>query len=200
LSPALVLSQLFGHERGAFTGADRPYVGCFERAHTGTLFLDEIGSLALEVQGVLLRVLQEHRIQRVGSEQTLRIDVRLVAATNQPLRELVWTRAFRADLFYRLNVVPIEIPPLRQRRVDIPLLVSHFLHKYNTAYGRHVQGFTPGALEALRRYAWPGNVRELEHLCARLIAVGLYEQTWIPVEAVEAVLSEALSPPPQPGR
>jgi Nif-specific regulatory protein len=109
LSPTRVLSQLFGHERGAFTGADMPYVGCFERAHTGTLFLDEIGSLALEVQGVLLRVLQEHRIQRVGSEQTLRVDVRIVAATNQPLRERVWARAFREDLFYRLNVVPIEI-------------------------------------------------------------------------------------------
>jgi DNA-binding NtrC family response regulator len=199
LAPTLVLSQLFGHERGAFTGAERSYVGCFERAHTGTLFLDEIGSLALEVQGVLLRVLQERRIQRVGSEQTLGVDVRIVAATNQPLRELVWTRAFRADLFYRLNVVPIELPPLRRRRVDMPLLLTHFLHKYNTAYGRHVQGFTAGAVEVLRRHAWPGNVRELEHLCARLIAVGLYEQTWIPAEAIEAVLAESLPPPQQPG-
>jgi two-component system, NtrC family, response regulator AtoC len=171
ISEYLVESALFGHERGAFTGAVTMQRGKFELAHTGTLFLDEVGSLRLDLQAKLLRVLQEREFERVGGSKTIRVDVRIVAATNQDLRQMVAERTFRDDLFYRLNVVPVHVPPLRERRDDIPLLVDHFLTKYNKAFRRSVQGFTSEALAALSQYHWPGNVRELENIIERLVAI-----------------------------
>ena len=170
ITEPLAESMLFGHERGAFTGAITRHRGAFERAQTGTLFLDEIGSLRLEVQATLLRVLQERTFERVGGEEALHVDVRVIAASNQDLRQQVAMGRFREDLFYRLQMVPLVVPPLRDRIEDIPLLVRHFLRKYNQAFGRHVPGLTLEALAALGRHPWPGNVRELEYLIARLVA------------------------------
>jgi DNA-binding NtrC family response regulator len=171
ISEHLVESELFGHERGAFTGAIEMHRGKFELAHMGTLFLDEVGSLRLDLQAKLLRVLQEREFERVGGSKTIRVDVRIVAASNQDLRQMVAERTFRDDLFYRLNVVPVHVPPLRERREDIPLLAQHFLIKYNKAFGRQVQGLTPEALAILTHYHWPGNVRELENIMGRLVAI-----------------------------
>src|SRR5499427_7462292 len=169
ISEHLVESELFGHERGSFTGAMEMHRGKFELANTGTLFLDEVGSLRLDLQAKLLRVLQEREFERVGGSKTIRTDVRIIAASNQDLRQMVAERTFRDDLFYRLNVVPVHVPPLRERREDIPLLVRHFLAKYNKAFGRQVQGFTPEAVAILTQYHWPGNVRELKNMIERLI-------------------------------
>ena len=171
ISEHLVESELFGHERGAFTGAVEKRLGKFELANTGVLFLDEIGSLRLDLQAKLLRVLQEREFERVGGSKAIRVDVRIVAASNQNLKQMVAEHTFREDLFYRLNVVPIHVPPLRERREDIPPLVSHFLGKYNKASRRHVQGFTSAALAVLSNYHWPGNVRELENVIERLVAI-----------------------------
>ena len=171
ISEHLVESELFGHERGAFTGAVEMHRGKFELAHTGTLFLDEVGSLRLDLQAKLLRVLQEREFERVGGGKTIRTDVRVVAASNQDLRQMVADHTFRDDLFYRLNVIPLHVPPLRDRREDIPLLVNHFLMKYNKAFGRQVQGVTSEALALLTHYHWPGNVRELENVIERLVVL-----------------------------
>ena len=188
LPAGLVESELLGHERGAFTGAERRRLGAFELAHTGTLFLDEISGLPLAGQAALLRVLQERTVQRLGSERPpRRVDVRVVAATNQDLQDLVARQQFRGDLFYRLYVIPLEIPPLRKRRVDIPLFVEHFLANYAQAYDRPVHGVTVEALDLLRQYAWPGNIRELEHCLARLVA--LSEQPLLDAAAVRAALN-----------
>jgi DNA-binding NtrC family response regulator len=187
LPSGLIESELLGHERGAFTGAERRRLGAFELAHTGTLFLDEISDLPLAGQAALLRVLQDRTVQRLGSERPPRpVDVRVVAATNQDLPHLVATRRFREDLFYRLYVIPLTVPPLRTRRGDIPLFVEHFLAKYAQAYGRPAQGVTVAALDVLCHYAWPGNVRELEHCLARLIA--LSDQPLLDAAAVRAAL------------
>jgi DNA-binding NtrC family response regulator len=171
----LIESELFGHERGAFTGAVQRRMGKFELAHSGTLFLDEIGSMRLDMQTKLLRALQEREIERVGGERTIKVDVRIVAATNADLRELIKTRSFRDDLYYRLNVVPIYVPPLRERPTDIPLLVHHFMEKYNRQFNRRFRGFSPAAMEMLRVYHWPGNVRELENIVERLVVISKHE-------------------------
>jgi two-component system response regulator AtoC len=171
ISEHLVESELFGHERGAFTGAVEKRLGKFELANTGVLFLDEIGSLPRELQAKLLRVLQERELERVGGSKTIRVDVRIVAASNQDLKQMVDKQTFREDLFYRLNVVPLHVPPLRDRREDIPSLVDQFLARYNQKFQRHVQRFTPAALSILNDYHWPGNVRELENVIERLVAV-----------------------------
>jgi DNA-binding NtrC family response regulator len=171
ISEHLVESELFGHERGAFTGAVERHLGKFELSHTGVLFLDEIGSLRLDLQAKLLRVLQEREFERVGGSKTIRVDVRIVAASNEDLKQMVADRTFRDDLFYRLNVVPIHIPPLRERKDDIPLLFEHFLTKYNRAFNRHIRGISPAAMSACRNYHWPGNVRELENIVERLVAI-----------------------------
>jgi DNA-binding NtrC family response regulator len=187
LPSGLVESELFGHERGAFTGAERRRLGAFELAHTGTLFLDEISGLPLAGQAALLRVLQERTVQRLGSERPpRRVDVRVVAATNQDLQRLVASQEFRVDLFYRLYVIPLDVPPLRARQVDIPLFVEHFLTKYAQAYDRPVRGVTVEALDLLGQYAWPGNVRELEHCLARLVA--LSDQPLLDAAVVRAAL------------
>jgi DNA-binding NtrC family response regulator len=167
----LLESELFGHERGAFTGAVARKLGKFELALGGTVFLDEIGSLRLDLQAKLLRVLQEREVEHVGGLQPIRVDVRVLAATNVDLRRAVRERTFREDLFYRLNVVPIHIPPLRERREDIPLLVEHFVRKFARECQRDVRSVSAGALDALVRYDWPGNVRELENVIHRAVVL-----------------------------
>jgi len=171
LPETLVESELFGHEKGAFTGAFAQKPGRFELAHGGTLFLDEIGCLRLDLQTKILRALQEREIERVGGCRTVRVDVRVVAATNVNLRQAVRERRFREDLYYRLNVVPIAVPPLRERRDDIPLLVDHFLAKYAREFNRDVHGVSADALEVLVRYDWPGNVREMENIIQRSVVL-----------------------------
>ena len=171
----LIESELFGHERGAFTGAVQRRIGKFELAHNGTLLLDEIGSMRLDMQTKLLRALQEREIERVGGERTIKVDVRIVAATNADLRELVKTKAFRDDLYYRLNVIPVFVPPLRSRKSDLPLLIQYFLAKYNRQFNRHVRGFSLAAMEALQTYDWPGNVRELENIVERLVVISKHD-------------------------
>jgi DNA-binding NtrC family response regulator/predicted hydrocarbon binding protein len=163
----LIESELFGVEKGGFSGASQSRPGRFERADGGTLFLDEIGTLSLVAQGKLLRALQEGEIERIGDTRVRKVDVRVVAATNENLRDLVEAGKFRDDLFYRLNVFPVNIPPLRERKEDILLLVEHFLNRYCALHKRKVTGFTEAALEALLFYSWPGNIRELENLIER---------------------------------
>jgi len=169
LTDTLLESELFGHEKGAFTGADRRREGRFMQADRGTLFLDEIGETSAAMQAKLLRVLQEKEIQRVGGEDTLAVDVRVLAATNRDLHRDVEAGKFREDLYYRLNVVALEIPPLRERRDDIPLLAQHFLTKFAEKNRKQVKGFTPGAMDLLLKYDWPGNVRELENAVERAV-------------------------------
>jgi two-component system response regulator AtoC len=165
----LMESELFGYDKGAFTGAVGAKPGRFELAHGGTLFLDEIGEIPIEMQVKLLRVLQESEFERVGGIKTIKVDVRLVTATNRDLLAEVGAGAFREDLFYRLNVVPIHIPPLRERREDIPLLADHFIAKFNDRLKKEIASITPEAIERLVAYQWPGNIRELENLMERTI-------------------------------
>jgi nitrogen regulation protein NR(I) len=165
----LVESELFGYEKGAFTGAVGAKPGRFELADGGTLFLDEIGEIPVEIQVKLLRALQESEFERVGGIKTLKVDVRLIAATNRDLKALIAEGRFREDLYYRLAVVPIGLPPLRERRDDIPLLVQHFIEKYDRRLGKKVEGIEPEALQVLSAYAWPGNIRELENLMERSV-------------------------------
>ena len=165
----LMESELFGHERGAFTGAVAQRIGRFELAQGGTIFLDEIGELPLELQPKLLRVLQEREFERLGGTRTIKTDARLVAATNVKLAERAAACEFRPDLFYRLNVFPVFVPPLRERREDIPLLVNHFIEKHAGRMGKRIDGVAPAALQALVEHSWPGNVRELEHFIERSV-------------------------------
>jgi formate hydrogenlyase transcriptional activator len=166
---ALLESELFGHERGAFTGAVNQAVGRFELADRGTLFLDEIGELPLELQPKLLRVLQEQRFERLGSVRTQQVDVRIVAATNQNLQQLVRERKFRADLYYRLSVFPIMLPPLRERAEDIPLLLQHFVQHFAARYGRCIDCIPAKITDATMNYHWPGNIRELQNFIERAV-------------------------------
>jgi len=166
---ALFESELFGHERGAFTGAHVQKQGRLELADKGTMFLDEVGEMPLELQPKLLRALQERTYERVGSARSKRVDVRLVAATNSDLEQMVENKEFRADLFYRLNVFPIHLPALRDRREDIPLLVRHFTQKYAQRMGKRIQTVDAGTMQKLQRWHWPGNVRELENLVERSV-------------------------------
>jgi two-component system response regulator HydG len=172
----LLESELFGHEKGAFTGAHAARRGLFETAGGGTVFLDEIGEIPLELQPALLRAIEEKEVRPVGSTQYRPVDVRIIAATNQPLEEMVVAGKFRRDLFYRLNVVAVRVPPLRERKDDIPLLVQHFLQKRAGRSGRSVTGISPDALHLLQRYDWPGNVRELEHIIDRACTLGQTER------------------------
>ena len=176
LSEGLLESELFGHVRGAFTGAINNRTGRFEAAHTGTIFLDEINSTTLHLQVKLLRVLQEREFERVGDTKTVRVDSRVIAASNHNLMELVDEGRFREDLYYRLNVVPIELPPLRERREDIHSLVTFFLNYYNEQYDRYVVHLAPAALEVLEAYHWPGNVRELQNVIERAIVMAMGDE------------------------
>ncbi len=169
LPETLLESELFGHEKGAFTGAIRQRIGRFEMADGGTVFLDEIGEMTMPVQMKLLRVLQEREIERVGGNQTVKVDVRLIAATHKDLHRAMSERLFREDLFYRLNVVPIKLPPLRERLDDVPLLAAHFLRKYCEKNQKRIKTISPQALSSLIRYSYPGNVRELENVIERAV-------------------------------
>jgi two-component system, NtrC family, response regulator HydG len=171
LVETLFESELFGHVKGSFTGADANKIGKFELAQHGTLFFDEISNIGLEVQAKLLRAVEERKISKVGSHRVITVDVRLIAATNKDLARAIKEGAFREDLFYRLNVVLLQMPPLRERRGDIPLLVQHFLEKYNARLRRNMLGVSPAALDLLVRHDWPGNVRELENTIERLVVL-----------------------------
>jgi DNA-binding NtrC family response regulator len=168
---SLIESELFGHERGAFTGAHQRKLGKFELAQGGTLFLDEIGTLRAEVQAKLLRVLQEREIERVGGTRSIKIDVRIIAATNTNLKDAVSRGTFREDLYYRLNVVPIVVPPLRERAQDVPLLAEHFLRRDTRDFNKRIEGLSPEAVAALQGYRWPGNVRELKNVIERCVVL-----------------------------
>ena len=165
----LLESELFGHEKGAFTGAHKSRIGRFELADGGTIFLDEIGDMSPKLQVKLLRVIQEQKFERVGSTRTIQTDIRIIAATNQDLISAANNGTFREDLYYRLNVIPMKVPPLRERRSDIPLLIDFFLKKFNEEKRKHIKGFVPEVIDILIQYDWPGNVRELENLVERVV-------------------------------
>jgi transcriptional regulator with PAS, ATPase and Fis domain len=167
----LMESEMFGHEKGAFTGAHTRTIGKFEHSNGGTLFLDEISALRADLQAKLLRVLQEREIERIGSNKPIKVDMRVISATNTNLEDAVIQGKFRQDLYFRLNVLPISIPPLRERREDIFLLAKHFLNKFNTAFNKKIPGFTEKAIGGLTRYHWPGNIRELENLIERIVVL-----------------------------
>src|ERR1700704_1606415 len=165
----LIESELFGHTKGAFPGAASDKEGKFQRAHGGTLFLDEVGDMSLKTQSKVLRTLEEQRFTPVGSDETITVDVRVIASTNKDLEEEISRGNFREDLFYRLNVIPFVVPPLRERKEDVPLLARHFLKEFASAYGRRPREITDDAIDALMRYAWPGNVRELRNVIERIV-------------------------------
>jgi len=187
----LLESELFGHERGAFTGAIAQKVGRFELAHQGTLFLDEVGDVPLELQSKLLRVLQEQEFERLGSNRTIRVDVRLVAATNRDLAQMVADKQFRSDLYYRFNVFPITAPPLRERPEDIPVLVRYFAQKYARLMNRQIETIPAGAMTALAKYHWPGNIRELENLIERSVILSQGPDLHVPLGELKAPAAAA---------
>lgn len=198
----LLESELFGHEKGAFTGAIAQKIGRFEMADKGTLFLDEVGDIPLALQPKLLRVLQEQEFERLGSTRTHQVDVRLVAATNRDLVELVSEKAFRSDLYYRLNVFPIFVPPLRDRREDIPALVKHFVEKYSERMNRNIEEIPVEIMDALTNFSWPGNIRELQNFVERsvILTSGTVLQARLKtlkpsaeVQSQEAVTQEAVT-------
>jgi formate hydrogenlyase transcriptional activator len=182
---ALLESELFGHERGAFTDAIAQKIGRFELANGGTLFLDEVGELPLQLQPKLLRVLQEREFERLGGTRTIKVDVRLVVATNRDLGQMVRERRFRDDLYYRLNVFPINVPPLRERPEDIEALVRHFVGRFAPRMKRRIERIPQETIEAMRRYSWPGNVRELENLIERAIILSPGQTLDVPLGDVE---------------
>jgi DNA-binding NtrC family response regulator len=194
-SEGVIENELFGHERGAFTGADSRQIGKFEQAHKGTLFLDEIGDLPPSVQVKLLRFLEEREFTRLGGSTLIKVDVRLVAATNTDLEQLVESGRFRRDLYYRLNVVRIRIPPLRERPEDIPPLVQRFLKRFVEENRRPIEGFTPAALELLQRYSWPGNVRELRNVVESLVVT--QPGPWLDVDALPPEVRRSSSSGPE---
>jgi formate hydrogenlyase transcriptional activator len=189
----LLESELFGHERGAFTGAIAQKIGRFELADGGTLFLDEVGDIPVELQSKLLRVLQEREFERLGATRTIRINVRLVAATNQDLIRMVGENRFRSDLYYRLNVFPITMPSLRERATDIPLLVRYFVQQYAARMNKTITTIPTNAMDALSRYHWPGNVRELENFIERSIILSQGTTLQVPLAELKVPLHTAQS-------
>ncbi len=175
----MIASELFGHEKGAFTGAIQRRQGRFELAHSGTIFLDEVGELPAETQIALLRVLQERQFERVGGSRVLSTDVRVIAATNRDLTAAIAAGTFRADLFYRLNVFPIEVPPLRKRKEDIPMLVEYFVKRYAEKAGKHIRKIDMNTLEMCQSYPWPGNIRELQNIIERSVILSNGDTFWI---------------------
>src|SRR5262249_15478290 len=188
----LLESELFGHEKGAFTGAISPKVGRFELADRGTLFLDEVGDIPPELQPKLLRALQEHEFERLGSTRTIRVDVRLVAATNRDLAQMVEEGKFRSDLYYRLKVFPVILPPLRERQEDIALLARHFTQRFARRMGRRIESIPTTVMNSLLRYHWPGNIRELQNVIER--AVILSTGSALQVDAAELKVAEPPTP------
>jgi len=188
---SLIASELFGHEKGAFTGALQRRLGRFEAADGGTLFLDEIAELPMETQIALLRVLQEREFERVGSNHPIKVDVRLITATNRDLRSAVAAGTFRQDLFYRLNVFPIAVPPLRERADDIPLLVEYFVRRYANAAGKNMRHIGKDTLESLGAYEWPGNIRELQNIVERAVILNesdtfIVDERWLKRESTDS--------------
>jgi len=182
---------LFGHEKGAFTGATQQCLGRFELANGGTIFLDEVGELPLETQIALLRVLQEHEFERVGGSHRIRADVRVIAATNRDLQAAINTGSFRSDLFYRLHVFPIEMPSLRERREDIPLLVEYFIDRYARKSGKYFKNVEKKTLQVLQSYPWPGNIRELQNVIERSVIlcesdIFSIDESWLPLPSATA--------------
>jgi PAS domain S-box-containing protein len=194
ISAGLVESELFGHVRGAFTGAMDRRIGRFELADGGTLFLDEVSELPLETQVKLLRVLQEQEFEPVGTNKTIRVDVRIIAATNRNLEDAIAAGRFRLDLFYRLNVFPLELPPLRERRTDIPLLVKFFIERFSRKFGKRIEDVQKGAMDLLMEYSWPGNIRELQNIIER--AVVLVKGPVLCLNPLLLPKSPLISPPP----
>src|SRR5580698_7784837 len=190
----LLESELFGHERGAFTGACAQTKGRFQLADRGTLFLDEIGDLPLELQPKLLRALQEQEFERLGSSQTMRVNVRVVAATSQNLTQLMAAKQFRADLYYRLDVIPIYLPPLRERVEDIPLLVEHFVRKYSARFKRPIDLIPDEVMEALKTHDWPGNIRELQNFIERALVFSAESVLRLPLTDLKRMTNQ-----PSPG-
>src|SRR5262245_26044093 len=187
IPPALIASELFGHEKGAFTGAVQQRRGRFELAHSGTIFLDEIGEVPVETQLALLRVLQERQFERVGGSRAIPVDVRIIAATNRDLSSAIAAGTFRSDLFYRLNVFPIQVPPLRKRKEDIPLLIEHFVKKFAEKMAKHIHKIDKHTLELCQAYSWPGNVRELQNIVERsmILSVGetfSIDEAWLSIQ------------------
>ena len=193
MAPTLISSELFGHERGAFTGATQRRLGRFELADGGTIFLDEVGELLPETQVALLRVLQERELERVGGTQPISVDVRIIAATNRDLEAAVANGSFRQDLFYRLNVFPIDVPPLRERRDDILMLVEYFVQRYATRAGKNIRSIDKKTLKLLLAYDWPGNIRELQNVIERSVILSSND-----VFAVDESWLSAQSFPPRP--
>jgi formate hydrogenlyase transcriptional activator len=191
----LLESELFGHEKGAFTGAIAQKIGRLELAHHGTLFLDEIGDLPLELQPKILRALQEKEFERLGSTRTIPVNVRLVAATNRDLAKMVEQREFRSDLYYRLKVFPVEIPPLRERRDDIPVLVKYFVNQHGRRMNRHIETIPPQIMQALTRWRWPGNVRELENFIERSVILSSGPVLRAPLAELNLPSEPASEPP-----
>ena len=194
----LLESELFGHEKGAFTGAISQRIGRFELAHRGTLFLDEVGDITLELQSKLLRVLQEQEFERLGGTKTISVDVRLVAATNRDLSEMISQGRFRSDLYYRLNIFPILLPPLRERLDDIPRLVRHFTQSYARRMGRRIETIPSSVMDALVRYPWPGNVRELQNVIERAVILSKGLTLDVPPADLQMAPGPAAAPTPTP--
>ena len=202
LAPTLISSELFGHERGAFTGATQRRLGRFELADGGTIFLDEVGELLPETQVALLRVLQEREFERVGGTQSIAVDVRVIAATNRDLKAAVGSGSFREDLFYRLNVFPIEVPPLRERKDDVLMLVEYFVRRYASRAGKSIHSIDKKTLDVLQAYDWPGNIRELQNVIERSVILSSGEvfavdESWLSKEPVRRRPRVASSAPSQ---
>jgi transcriptional regulator with GAF, ATPase, and Fis domain len=201
LAPTLISSELFGHEKGAFTGATQRRLGRFEQANGGTIFLDEVGELPLDTQVSLLRVLQEREFERVGGTQTIRADVRVITATNRDLAAAVANGSFRQDLFYRLNVFPIEVPPLRDRTEDILMLVEYFVRRYGKRAGKNFRSIDKKTLDLLQKYDWPGNIRELQNVIERSVILNSGEvfaidESWLSKQPARQRSQVAASPAP----
>jgi transcriptional regulator with GAF, ATPase, and Fis domain len=194
----LLESELFGHEKGAFTGAVSQKLGRLELAHQGTLFLDEVGEIPLELQPKLLRALQEKEFERLGGTRTIRVDLRLIAATNRDLDQMVKEGSFRSDLYYRLKVFPIELPPLRERPEDIPLLVSYFVDKHARHLGRRIETISPETMAALTQWRWPGNIRELENFLERAVILSQGTVLRAPLSELHTTEDPAPAPETQP--
>ena len=190
MAPSLISSELFGHEKGAFTGAMQRRLGRFELADGGTIFLDEVGELPPDTQVALLRVLQEREFERVGGEQSIQVNVRVIAATNRDLKAATASGAFREDLFYRLNVFPIEVPPLRERKDDILMLLEYFVKRFASRTRKNIQSIDKKTLELFQSYSWPGNIRELQNVIERSVILSSgdvfsVDESWLPKESVQ---------------